>query len=507
MTVSGIVLELSPTDKVPGIYMKTLYGVGDTIIPTVDRYLLVVGLPSSAGTITPDTEVVDIFSTEDSTEWFGAGSEGDRMCRAALKVKGIKIKAATATISGATAATATITIDGTWTTTGTWSYRIGGLPLLQGVKATDTPQTIAAAIAAYITARPEFMVSATSAAGSGTTYVVTLTMKSTGARGNDTILVQDDTGLPAGMTSAIGGGSAVANGGKKFTGGAGVEDVTTLLSTLFPDRYHRIAVAQRDSQNLVRWRNQLDEKAGPLEGRMEHAVFGTSASFSSATSLAQTSLDNQRAQMLWMLESETQPSEWVAEMAAYRLQKEQVNPNNNFDGLQMTVAAPQTAKASVPIRSQLVAALDVGITPLNTKNNNVFVVRAITTRSLTASGAPDDGTVDVGEAATPDEVRDVLKAFWETQFGPSNPYLRNDPTDQEPTPDPGIAYPSLWTAEATRIFKELEALNWITEVDNNPVKSTMHPTARRIVFYAPVVVTPIQHQLEGTIAQTKFKAA
>jgi phage tail sheath gpL-like len=507
VTISGIVLELSPTDKVPGIYMKTLYGVGDTIIPTVDRYLLVVGLPSSAGLITPDTQVVDITSTDDSGEWFGPGSEGDRMCRAALKVKGIKIKAATAAISGATAAAATITIDGTWTLPGTWNYRIGGLPLIQGVLATDTPATVAAAIVAYIAARPEFPVSAASAAGSGTTYVVTLTMKSTGARGNDTILVQDTTGLPSGMTSAIAGGAAVANGGKRFHLGAGVEDVTNLLATIFPDRYHRIAIAQRDSQNLVRWRNQLDAKAGPLEGRMEHAVFGTSASFSAATSLAQTSLDNQRAQLCWMLDSETQPSEWTAEMAAYRLQREQVNPNNNYDQLQLTSAAPQTAKSAVPIRTQLVAALDVGITPLNTQNGNVFVVRAITTRSLTAAGAPDDGTVDVGEAATPDEVRDVFAAFWQTQFSVNHPYLRNNPTAEEPTPDPGVAYPDLWTAEATRILKEVEALNWVTEVDQNPVKSTMHPTAKRIVFFAPIVVMPIQHQLEGTIAQTKFKAA
>ena len=55
-------------------------------------------------------------------------------------------------------------------------------------------------------------------------------------------------------------------------------------------------------------------------------------------------------------------------------------------------------------------------------------------------------------------------------------------------------------------MKERERRNWVTDVDANPTVVNMHPTAStpRFVQYTPVIVTPLTHQLEGTIAQTKF---
>ncbi len=513
MNENGFVLELSPTDKVPGIYLRSIFGIGGAASGTDEKVLLIVGLKAaSAGAIVADTEVVDIKLASDADYYFGPGSEGARMCYAALSVKGIKIKAASPSISGATAASATITIAGTWTTSGTWRYRIAGIPIEQGILATDDRQDVGDAIAAYINARKWMPVTAVAAAGAGSTYVVTLTAKSAGARGNDLMLWQDDSDLPSGATSAIAGGTAVGNGAKRFSTGAGTEDISDLLEILAEDRYYRIAASQRDSSNLARWVVQLDTKAGPMVGKTEHIVFAGSGTLVATTSLTQTTLNEQRAQFVWMQDSETPPCEIAALHAAQRLQAEQVNPNQSYDNRLLKgdqdgfKVAPQTDKATNPVRAVLVSALDAGITPVKTVGNNVFIVRAVTTRSRTELSAVDDGTVDVADSAVPDAVRDEIAAFWSLDFSQKNKHVRDDPTGDEPEPPQGIAYPRFWKASVTALLKRLETAKWITKVDSNPVEATLHPMAERIVFFCPVVRLPHQHQIEGTIAQKRFSA-
>lgn len=514
MNELGFVLELSPTDKVPGIYLRTLFGLGGASSGTEEKVLLIVGLKhASAGAITADTDVVDIRLASDADYYFGAGSEGARMCYAALSVSGIKIKAASPAISGAVAAAATITIGGTWTVGGTWRYRVAGITIQQGILPSDTKQTVAQNIAAYVNARNWMPVSAAAAAGvGGTTWIVTLTAKSAGARGNDLMLVQDQTELPSGCTSAIAGGTAVGNGGVRFASGTGVEDITELLEVLAADRYYRIAGAQRDATNLARWVVQLDTKAGPLVGKTEHIIFAGSGTLSATTSLTQVTLNEQRAQFVWMQDSETQPCEIAALHAAQRLQAEQTNPNQSYDNKLLRgdqdgfAVYPQTDKATNPVRSVLVAALDAGITPVKTIGQNTVIVRAMTTRSKTDLGAVDDGTIDVADSAVPDAVRDEIAAFWSDDFALKNPHVRDDPSEDEPEPPEGIAYPKFWKASVTMLLKSLERAKWLTKVDQNPVEAVLHPDAQRIVFFCPVVRLPHQHQIEGTIAQKRFSA-
>lgn len=513
MNENGFVLELSPTDKVPGIYLRTIFGIGGAASGTEEKVLLIVGLKSSStGAIATDTEVVDIKLASDADYYFGPGSEGARMCYAALSVKGIKIKAASPSISGATAAAATITFAGTWTTTGTWRYRIAGIPIEQGILATDTYTSVAVAVAAYINARKWMPVTAVAAAGVGSTYVVTLTAKSTGVRGNDLMLWQDDTDLPSGATSAIAGGTAVGNGAKRFSTGAGTEDISDLLEVLSEDRYYRIAAAQRDATNLARWVVQLDTKAGPMVGKTEHIIFGGSGTLVATTSLAQATLNEQRAQIVWMQDAETPPCEIAALHAAQRLQAEQINPNRSYDNKQLKgdqdgfKVAPQTDKATNPVRAVLVSALDAGITPIKTIGANTFIVRAVTTRSRTELAAIDDGTVDVADSAVADAVRDEIAAYWSLDFSIKNPHVRDDPSGDEPDPVQGIAFPRFWKASVTVLLKRLETAKWITKVDLNPVEAILHPNADRIVFFCPVVRLPHQHQIEGTIAQKRFSA-
>jgi phage tail sheath gpL-like len=507
--MNGVILELSPTDKKPGFYGKTLYGVGAISLASIPKVLLLVGLKAdTGGSLMPDTKIVDCTSEADADSFASPGSELARMAYAALRIPGVQIKLATPSLpSGATAATATITINGTWTAGGEWRVRVGGVYLSSGIGYTDTPQAVANSIVDAISKRPQLPVRATAAAGQGTAYTVTLTVKSPGYRGNDTMLWTDTTVLPAGMSLVLTGGPAVGNGGVRFHGGAGTEDITLLLGTLVTGRYDRIAAAQRDAVNLSRWRTQLDMKAGPLVGRMEHAVFGTSTTFAAATSLAQTSLNDQRAQMLWMLDGETSPSEIAAVFAAARLQAEATNPNVGYDNFVLPGVAPQTDDTSIPNRPTEVAALDVGLTPVTTANDQAMIVRSITTRSLTDTGDPDDRTLDTSEALVPDAVRDDLRLFWTSQYVVQNPYVRDDPAPEEPSPPAGVATPSLWNAQVLAKLRSYEKARWICKVTQNPPESGMNPNAPRIVSFVPTIVQPLNHQVEVTVAQIPFESA
>ena len=204
----GNVTELTPDDKYPGVYLKSTVETGSSDgIP----YLLVVGAVAAdaSGALTPDSDVVDVLSDIDALYYAGANSEGYRMLLRALNVGGVKVKFAAADITSGAQATATITIDFTsLTETGTIYYRLAGRavgPL--GISTTDTPQTIADAIAAFINGDPAYCASASVAAGSGTSYVVTLVAGSNGSRGNSLLVWQDDSLVPSGFTSTLGSGT------------------------------------------------------------------------------------------------------------------------------------------------------------------------------------------------------------------------------------------------------------------------------------------------------------
>lgn len=343
-----------------------------------------------------------------------------------------------------------------------------------------------------------------------------LTSTTVGASGTAQIVASstadDEMVFDNAVHSGSAGGATVASGGVRFTGGAATENMTTLLETLEAEQYFTVACSIIDATNLARLETATDDKAGPLVRLFEQVVVGSTKAFASSTSLAQTTLDNVRFEMLDCEEGETPGEEQAAWFAAVRHQRESSHPNQKYDGM-ATPFVPQEASSKRMNRARQVAALDVGLTCVPTKNGVAYIPRAITTRSLTSTGAADDGTIDVGQSRTPDSVNEIIGSQWNAYTNSEDPsahhYLRNDPAAGEEADIPaGITYPQDWQREVTLTMKRLENLNWVVEVDEHPTVVNMNPTSStpRFVQYTPVVVTPLTHQLEGTIAQTKFVA-
>ena len=510
MTVAGQVFALAPGDKLPGAYLQTAFGVrSDAALP--NRALLLIGAKAlSGGTLTADTEYKEVIADGDEVTLTGnEGNELARMTRMARRVWSGRLFLATVTQDTNAAATATLTIAGSWTTASSGPVQIfvGGQQLDVFSSAADTATTFAAAIVAAVTLKKELPVTAANSAG-----VVTFTWKSYGTRGNDGILYVDGTFKAAGMTLAVAGGASVASGGVRFTGGTGTEDLTTLLTNIAVEQFWTTSCAIIDATNLARLEAYLDTKCGPLVRLFENHVVGTTKAYAAATSLAQTTLDNARMQMVWQEEGETPGEEQGAWMAALRSNREVSNPNVNYDGI-ATPFVPQRATSKRMSRTTQVAALDVGPTCKTTKNNVAYVARAITTRSLTSTGAADDGTIDVGQARTPDVINEEIGGLWTAYTNPEDTtahhYLVNNPSPGNEADVPaGTTYPADWQQQVTLYMKSREATpyGWVTEVDSHPTVVNMNPTSStpRFVQYTPVIVTPLAHQLEGTIAQTKF---
>jgi phage tail sheath gpL-like len=498
--MGGIVqiVGFSSSYKVPGYFAETVYGAGAITVGSIPLICLVVGNKTSAGSATADQDLKQVLSVDDADAYFGPGAEISVMCYAGLIEEGVLLWGCpNAEAGGAVAGTGTITIASAATSSGTWAYWIDGNYITGGIANGDSATTTAAAIVAAVNGNTRLPVTAANVNG-----VVTLTSKSKGIRANQHTLFQDATKMPTGQTSAVSGGTAITGGGVFFTGGSGSDSLTNVFTILFPGTYDRIAIAQNDATNAAAFVTQLNSKAGVLEGRLEHGVMAVSGSLSSATTLATVSLNAERVQLLWLLNSPAHPPALAARMAAKRTATEQADPNASYDDAILTGSTTcpllgQFAAADNPSQATEVSALNNGITPLKTTTDGkVAVVRSITSHSLNGSN-PDYRTLDTSDAYVPDFIRKGLDLVWTTEFLPANKRVQDDPAPGAKEAPAGAATPSLWTKRATRFLKDQEAAPALVvqDVDANPVQSGFDSTAKRIMSAVPVIPAANQHQI------------
>lgn len=494
------IVGFTPDNKVPGFYGETVYGAGAVTAASAPIRLLCVGLKGGSGTLTPGGSPVQVLSADEADTLASPGSELARMLYAALRQPGVNVYAAAPSpADGAVNATVTITIAATppFTSTGEWRYRAGGLSFSGAIGLTDTANNIAAAIAAGFNgnARSPFVASAA-------LNVVTLTVKSAGVRGNQHVIFQDVSLLPASVTSTIAGGATVTGGGTYFANGAGTEDLADLLTTIFPEEFGRIAFAQNDATNAAAWEAHLYAAAGPLEGRLQHGICAVSGTLTAATSLAQTTLNAERVQLLWLLYSETHPSEIAARFGAMRAVTEQSDPATIYDFRVLDGIAPQSQTADRPSKSVQQVALSNGVTPLTTNaNGEVQVVRSITTKCRT-NGVPDYRTLDTAFAIVPDFVRRTAELIWTFTFFPANDRVADDPPEGAKERPAGVATPKLWAKTMQKLMSDLERGDnryvpsgkaIVIDSAANPPVAVFDPVAKRIMAILPVQTAPGNH--------------
>jgi phage tail sheath gpL-like len=512
-----IIAGWSSTSKVPGVVAEVKYGSGPINAASIPLVCLMLGIQAATGasplaSATGNQDVKAVNNSDDAADFWGARSEIANMAYMALAVDGVNLVGAgviESSAGGVAAATVTITITLSSGTNpiaqGTLQYWLGGRYLSVSFSTTDTVTTIAASIVSAINANQRWPFTAANASG-----VVTVTVFTKGVRGNDYIIHQDATkAVGTNVISTPTGGAAVTGGGFHFTGGVNgstVEAIATVLNVLYPGTYDFIAAAQYDATNAALFLAHSQQKAGPLEMRPSRFVFGQHVALATATSLAQTTLNDQRSSVIWYLNGETVPSELAAVVAAVRQSVSQDDPGAMLDGYPLPGVVPQRAKADNAQRATQESALASGVTPLVTVGNQVQIVRAIGTHSLTGA-TPDYRTLDWADDYVPDFIRKDLTLDWQTEYVISNPRVADDAAPEQRERPAGVATPTRWNQRVTGRLLAYETrgpvgpLPIVVNTELHPPTSGYDAIAKRIVTLVPVEVMAGNHAVGLSIRQ------
>jgi phage tail sheath gpL-like len=509
------VTGFNTTTKTPGFYADTIFGAGPINIFSIPLVFLLCGLKAtSSGSITPDVDVVDITSKEDADTYLGAGGECATMAYDALdEARGYQLKACCpAAAGGAVAATATYTFVGGPVTAGKSGTIVAYLDGKAYPVTLTGGMTITNCAAAL---RDVFLQNArASMLASANVGVTTLTDKCATIRGNQAVLYLDISQLGSiGVTVTLAGSGAVTsstNVSGVFAGatpGAGVETLTNMHAVIYPGFYNRVAVAQNDATSLAAWLAQTNAKAAATEGRTEHLLFATNGTLSAATSLSQTTVNNQRFQQLWHKYGEARPPRMAAAFAAVRAAAEATQPNASFDDYQFVTIPSQRFVTDWVQFSTSESALGAGVTPLRSSTGaKAQMIRSITTRSLDGT-TPDYRTIDTGMAVTPDFVRLYLKILWVTDFKPQNQFVAPDPAPGEAARNSGVATPKIWTTYVKRKLRDLSdqpsGRNILTQVtlSQNQPQSEYNTELQGIMSIVPVIPLPANHSQGVSVRQ------
>lgn len=574
-------------NRVPSAAGQVQTGVNGVTAASAPKKLLCVGLKSAAGAIIPDAQVATILSQGDADNYAGPGSELACMLYDALLVagpQGVPIYGASPTPpGGSSAATTNLRFAGTSTAFQTCIVRVNGTVISVGIP----PQTTAAQAATLVAANVNGILAGRSpvtAVASGA--YVTLSQVTAGIRGMQTVIFLDITGMPSGtglsatvyqtwaasQTWAVGDqvvpttadgfyfkcttpgagsgsqpawpttiGQTVTDGAAVWTcwgvvatgnlpttavflgNGTGLESYTNLLLTLAGTTYDRIDLAANDATSLAAWKTQVDQYALAPFNTLQQVVVGNNGSLAATQSLAQTTLNDPRFQMLWELNGETHPSRMATQMAGVRAGLEQGNPNQAYDGYALPYVAPQTQQADWASITTLISAINNGVTPVTSGPYGLGpggdgysrVVRSITTKCLT-NGFPDYSTIDTGMMTVADFVWTDAKAYFVTTVQPANPDVSDDVPLNQRQPVSGVLTPastkSTFGGRLTRFAQgnlssvPVSGAALIPPIILPPqpgdVQAIFDPTARRIVLTEIIRVMPIDHQLGILVQQS-----
>lgn len=489
-----VFLGWTADDKVPGFYGETKFGQGRVSVGEFPVRVLITGTKASDGSMTADQDVEQIVSLDDAIAKLGAHPTATQQARAALSIDGVNLWAMPpAEASGAVAASVTISIGGTWSTSGQIKFYVDGrlvpVPVASTENAAAAETNAAAAFGAWL--------DGPFTAAASTDCVVTCV--SNGTQGNAHILCWELDEAPAGLTVTVTGGTPIRSQMVPFSGGTGTESVANIISIMKADTWDYIAAAQTDATNLGLFKAHMAAEAMPTIGHLEHMIAASNGTLVSAQSISQTTLNDARSALVWLLNCETHPAEIAAGVAALRSVIEPQNPNYNYDDIALPFVAPQRYKADVPVHATLKTGLNTGITPLKTENGVVKIVRGIVTRCLEGT-SPNYNTLDWGDAIVPDRIRKEIGASW-AAFKLANPYIGRDPVGSEKAQPEGVGTPKLWGADIYNVLADAQAANWLQDVDQNLPEVVLDTTRRALVAAVPVKVRWQQHAAGVSVRQ------
>lgn len=392
-----------PSDPVPGQYREYRPGMGASGGASSDLPYLIIGNRTSSGVETVDTiSDLPLADDTDAAQRLGIRSEAWWQYRSIRDVdtEG-RIYVGCPTESGGTAADVDIVVSGTSDQDSSAIITILGreieVPLFNG----DTAQTSATRVQTYINAceAGSLPVTAGNPALDGADYDVTVTAVGKGPRGIQIIGATSGVGIRVrakGKTNT----QTVTKDIASYTAGATEDDHTLVIADLDAlarqGKFYYVVCPKNPTSATSTTDNGLGETMKkvkdlhlPLAGvdlELFACVGGTNAQ--AVTVGVHSSLNYWTLHLLW-----AENNDWTCGMiAAHVCAKVRLgcigNPAYNPNGLALDVPKP-FQKADQPTRTELVTALNNGVSPIAYSKGAMRLVRYITNRSLNAQGSSD----------------------------------------------------------------------------------------------------------------------
>jgi phage tail sheath gpL-like len=503
MPTSIPLIGLAASDPTPGNYIEIDFAQGAPSSGTATYPALMIGGMLASGTATPDTVVcgpntpVQAATETDFINLFGYGSELHRMARRFLAVNQTTPLYAIAVTegSGAAAGTATITFTGPATNAGTARVFVSDTYFDTGFATGMNATQIAAAVVVSVNGQLNWPVTATSAAG-----VVTLTTRQKGTRANWVRYFAQILPTTSGVTVTPTASTTISNGATE-------DSNATALTTIDASRYYYIVSAAEDATQLGALVAQVNTMAEPVTGLTQRCFGGSADTLSNVTTIT-TALNAARAEVGWLYQSDMPPCELAATLGAiYSLFEAPAIPRCNYSGFGTdTVTQPfwpvkAPRSQAVPTRSQIMAALNSGITPIGVQQNGAtYLVKRITTRFMTGSNV-DYRIRDAHKVTICDRYADDLKSKQGLQF--TGKLIGDDPVKNQ-DPDPLVVTPRMYAALINRLthdYGENSLLQNVPQIITGTIVIREASPSTRLSSQIPLWTIDILDQVAAQILQ------
>lgn len=436
--------------RTPGHYIEFDNTRAMQGLPAMPHKILVTGQRLTGGTVAAATPV-RVLSGSQAEDFFGRGSMLAEMLKALKEANNYTECWAAALDDDATGAMAagSLTIGGTQTEAGTLSLYIAGKRVRCGVGVTDTPATIATALAAAISAQTDLPV--TAAVNGTVPQTVDLLARHKGESGNDIDLRLNyvfGEKLPKGLTVTI-----VA-----MAGGTANPDIATVLAAIGAEQYHTIIMPYTDTSNLNALESELDDRWGPMVMKEGHA-FAAAAGTHAVISTLGSARNNPQTTIMGTQKSPTAP--WIFAAVIGAVDAFEPDPARPRQTLVLKgIMAP--AEKDRYTREERNLHLHDGIsTFMVDQGGNVLIERLITTYQTNPFGVEDISYLDITTMRTLAYLRYSVRSRIAIKFPRHK--LANDGTNF--SPGQAIVTPKIIRAELLALARQWEEAGLVENLD------------------------------------------
>jgi phage tail sheath gpL-like len=410
----SIPLAVSPSVKTPGLYITVnllgaLANAGD-----LTHRALIIAPKGSAGNITDQTEVRQVFGPDDVALSHGPGTQAHLAAKKYFAANpGGPVDVVAPTASAGVVATATQTFTGPATENSVIRFRGAGRLIDVAWNSGEAATTFVPRAVAALNAEGADLPFVASDATLGS---LLSTAKVAGLWGNDILI---NASILSGGT-----GIAITVNPASLTGGTLEPTLTTVLALVATRKYRRIvpccsnsdAESASSTSGPGRVETHIDTLETGNEAKLQVGVIGHTGTIANVKAGA-IAKNNEAMQYVFGQTFEGLPCELAGAEAGDALKFVTQRANFNRIGNVLDVLGPADPVGEKPTAAEVEDLLSNGVTPLNIQplTGEIYVVRPITTHSLNGS-TPDYRAFDMSDTDGMYSVVEDLQATLPQEF-------------------------------------------------------------------------------------------